>query len=155
MLLRCITFFTLTLLSAGLFSTETTRDGTSEMTASNIESLLKEMSLPFTVGKDGENKPSFRYIHSGKTVIIALYGGSIPSSATSLGISVNFEMKTSLEKVNAWNRDQRFLKVYEESPGTLVLEADIDMGGDPSKKNLERLITRVNRSLLSLPKALE
>jgi hypothetical protein len=88
-------------------------------------------------------------------VIITLYGGTIPNNATSLGLSTNFEMQTTLEKVNSWNQNQRFLKAYQENPGTIVLEADIDMGGDPSKKNLERLITRMNRALLALPKVLE
>ena len=155
MIYRSTAFLALTLLTAGLYSAEQRSENVAEMTASNIESLLKEMNLPFTVGKDEEKKPSFRYISSGKTVIITLYGGTIPNNATSLGLSTSFEMQTTLEKVNSWNQNQRFLKAYQENPGTIVLEADIDMGGDPSKKNLERLITRMNRALLALPNVLE
>jgi hypothetical protein len=56
---------------------------------------------------------------------IYLYGGGDRDRITNLQFSSAFGDKVSLEQVNKWNREKRFLKAYADAEGELCVEWDV------------------------------
>ncbi len=56
---------------------------------------------------------------------IYLYGGCEQDRVTNLQFSSAFGDKVSVEQVNKWNREKRFLKAYMDAEGELCVEWDV------------------------------
>ena len=56
-----------------------------------------------------------------------------------LQLYASFKKKTSLVRINEWNRDKRYTRAYIDKEGDPVLEADLDLEGGSSMGAVKEL----------------
>jgi hypothetical protein len=101
-----------------------------QITTTQIESLLKELELKYTTGKDNEGKDSYTLDVGGLKVTLFLYGGE-EKSAESLSLSTAWDLENwmGMEKVNEWNMERRWTKAWLDNEKDPFLDSSFDFAG--------------------------
>ncbi len=117
------------------------------MPAGDIRQVLADMGAKAEEKKDDEGKTFFMVkSKDGNGFLVFQYGGKGDLS-TSISVSAPFEMKPELEKLNNWNKDTRYTKVYSAGEDTVVLEADLDVSVAPSKAVLQKFLVTFDKAI--------
>ena len=99
------------------------------LTLDDLESLVRGMGLSPT----REKANAVRFKLAGYTTFLLSKGPDIQLYAW-------FDNKVSLEKINDWNRKQRFTRAYKDKDGDAVLECDLDLEGGVTLENVKAFI---------------
>lgn len=109
-----------------------------KMTLDDLESLARGMGLAPT----REKANAVRFKLSGFTAFLLTKGPDIQLYAW-------FNDKVSVQKINDWNKKQRFCRAYLDKDGDAVLESDLDLEGGVTLENIKAFIDTY-RNLLPL-----
>lgn len=81
--------------------------------------------------KDGEGDPMIMSASSGTKFGVSFYNCTNHANCATVQFHAGFDTDPgkapSLEKINAWNRTQRFGRAYLDNEGDPVIEMDIDL----------------------------
>ena len=122
--------------------------------AEAIAALLKGFGSA-RVETDSDGDPRIAGRADGKPYKVHFYGCKENKDCTNIQFWAYWEGAVELEKVNEWNRDTRFGKLYVDADGDLVLEYDVNLIGGISERTLEddgdvwvTLLSRVESGVL-------
>jgi hypothetical protein len=137
-----------TVLAAAAFAVSTPAQAelVSSKSPEAIAGIIRGMGMPAKViAKAGENP----YIESKYNGLVYLVFFMTCDDANKNCKTIQYYMgysdakETTLEKLNAWNRDHRFARAYRDNEGDPVLEMDLDLdfSGLPRENVVESLRT--------------
>ena len=109
-----------------------------KMNLDDLESLARGMGL----SPSREKANAVRFKLSGYTAFLLTKGPDIQLYAW-------FNDKVSVQKINDWNKKQRFCRAYVDKDGDAVLESDLDLEGGVTLENIKAFIDAY-RTLLPL-----
>lgn len=109
-----------------------------------IRTTLSDLKLDTEEGKDDEDKTIFIIkMEEEDFALLYQYGGGDKDQGSSLQM-VYFltpeDAKKAAEKVNEWNRDERFTKAYIGEDGDAYLEQDFDVAAGYEKAAVRKFI---------------
>lgn len=112
-----------------------------------IESQLKKINFPFTQPKDGVYYAS---ILTSDVKFLVKNNGTF----LALSFAVKAPPGTTLDKMNAFNRDQFFARAYLDNDNDPRLEAELDLEGGVSEDAVGRFFLRFASSISTFADAL-
>lgn len=93
-----------------------------------IAEVLRDKGFDVEVTKDDEGDPLIRVTGKGYKYIILFYGCTAGRECTTLGLYAGWTgASADIEKINQWNRDNRFGRAYIDKDNDPVVEMDIDL----------------------------
>ena len=105
-------------------------DVISKMSAGRIERIVKSFSDVTDFTEVDNNTYSFQ---TAKLKIILLNKGD----TMQLHAAFKLKERVSFSRINEWNKTKRFAKAYLDKDGDPVLEADIELTGGVTEKNVK------------------
>ena len=137
-----------TVLAAAAFAVSTPAQAelVSSRSPEAIAGIIRGMGMPAKIiAKAGEN-PYIESKYSGLTYLVFFMtcdDGGKNCKTIQFYMGYSDAKETSLEKLNAWNRDHRFARAYRDNEGDPVLEMDVDLdfAGLPRENVAESLKT--------------
>lgn len=132
----------------------------SEITASEVASIMEIAGYPVKHGTDSQGDPMIESKADRITFTVYFYactaGSSdgAPKSCKELQLAARLtpNQPVALQKINAWNKKQRYLKAYgrdEEANGghrDVALNTDINLTGGVTAANIAAWLRRYQRS---------
>lgn len=122
------------------------------MSADDLRGILKAEKIEFKEEKDDEEKTMFVIKQGDYTTILYQYGAE-GDKCTSLQLRCMFDTddkEVDLDKVNAWNRDERYTKAYHnEDEGVIALEEDLNVAGGVSEDAVKKYVTEFLKEIPS------
>jgi hypothetical protein len=103
-----------------------------------VASALRRADVTLERRLDDQNRPYYRGVTpSGLIFFVYYYGsGNDPSNFMSIQFSASWDIgDTTVEDLNRWNTDYRWLKAYV-ADGSLFVTSDISLVGGVSEANL-------------------
>jgi hypothetical protein len=100
------------------------------ITAPEVAKVLQDKGYKAEVGVDDDGDPKVTSAAEGVKFTVFFYGCNHTPHCTSLTFQAGFHIEGGLtaEKINAWNRDKRFLKGWLDKTNDPYGELDIDAG---------------------------
>ena len=105
-----------------------------QVTAKDPESIARALvasGYRAEMKKDGEGDPMIMSASSGTKFGVFFYNCTNHANCATVQFHAGFDTDPgkapSLEKINAWNRTQRFGRAYLDNEGDPVIEMDIDL----------------------------
>jgi hypothetical protein len=99
----------------------------------SLVAALQNAGYAGKLGADGVGDPMITSGSSGTTFHILFYNCTAHKGCATVQFQVGFDLEKSpgLERINDWNRDQRFGHAYLDKEGDpiLVMDLDLDDGG--------------------------
>ena len=93
------------------------------------DKVIKEISYADTERILGTLKIDYENVSEGTYRFqLAGYKTLLLSKKKNLQLYASFKKKTSLVRINGWNRDKRYTRAYIDKEGDPVLEADLEGG---------------------------
>jgi hypothetical protein len=100
---------------------------------SEIADIVQECGFEADLRTFGDGRAAILSSSGGILFSIHLHGdGERLDRVTTLQFSSSFGDKVTLEQVNRWNREKRFLKAYADDDGELCLEWDVVVSFAPA-----------------------
>jgi hypothetical protein len=103
------------------------------ITLDRLESLLDDNGV--VAKREQVDEGEFLKFASGRFTTLILPYGEGPDFL-SLQFRAGFSVSSTLEVVNAWNKDRRFGKAYLDSVGEPILEYDLDLEGGSTESTV-------------------
>lgn len=101
------------------------------VTASNPESVasvIRGKGFDVELTKDDEGDPMIRAGGKGYKFLVLFYGCTDGRDCTTLGLYAGWtDSSADIDRINRWNRDNRFGRAYIDKDGDPVVEMDIDL----------------------------
>lgn len=120
-----------------------------------IETIMKAFGIA-RLETDSEGDPKISGRADGKVYTVYFYGCTDNQNCKSLQFWTYWDQEVPLDRVNDWNREVRFGKVYIDDEDDLVLEMDVNLVHGIHERTLEedadiwmRLIGRVEKEILA------
>lgn len=110
-----------------------------------LAAILREQGFQARVGKSSNGQPRITSAAGGVNFSITTYSCTPESKGCSIDFFTYWKMSArpmSLERVNDWNREWRFLKAYNDKEGDLNLVFNIELTGGISKAAFVRNFQR-------------
>ncbi|HET9459122.1 MAG TPA: YbjN domain-containing protein [Sphingomicrobium sp.] len=105
-----------------------------QVTAKDPQSIARALlasGYQAEIKKDGEGDPMIMSASSGTRFGVFFYNCTNHANCATVQFHAGFDTDPgkapSLEKINAWNRTQRFGRAYLDNEGDPVIEMDIDL----------------------------
>jgi hypothetical protein len=82
-----------------------------------------------SMGKDGEGAPMISSEHQGTKFKVLFYNCAGERNCATVQFHAGYDLEgaTPLEKINAWNKSQRFGRAYVDGEGDPILQMDLDL----------------------------
>ena len=95
----------------------------------SIAAAMKSAGLGATVGTDGVGDPMISSAHKGTQFKILFYNCVGKRNCATIQFHSSYELGTAvtLDKINNWNRTQRFGRAFLDTAGDPVLQMDLDL----------------------------
>jgi len=105
----------------------------------NIADIIRAMGFQARMDKDGAGDPLIRSSSNGVAFQIEFYGCTDNANCNSLRFYAGYDLRsgTTLDVVNQWNRDKRYLSAYLDDEDDPYLQMDINMAGGVSREAFE------------------
>ena len=137
-----------TVLAAAAFAVSTPAQAelVSSRSPEAIAGIIRGMGMPAKVVKKPGENPYIESKYSGLVYLVFFMtceDGGTNCKTIQYYMGYSDAKETSLEKLNAWNRDHRFARAYRDNEGDPVLEMDLDLdfNGLPRENVVESLRT--------------
>lgn len=95
------------------------------LSGEDLEAILTSMDLKHEKLKDN----AYRISLSGYNVIVFNTGGS-------LQLYAGFDVQSSMEQINEWNKTKRFSRAYIAKDGGSILESDLHVEGGLTRESI-------------------
>ena len=105
-------------------------DVVSKMSAGRIERIVKSFNDVTEFAEKDDNTYSFK----AESLRILLFN---KSDTMQLHAGFKLKERVTLSRINEWNKTKRFAKAYLDRDGDPVLEADIELTGGITEKNVK------------------
>ncbi|WP_347266687.1 YbjN domain-containing protein [Paracoccus sp. (in: a-proteobacteria)] len=106
--------------------------------AAVIVELMQDFGLPATLETDTEGDPMIDSRIDGTHFSVYFYQCDPICASVQLSAGFDLARPLPLERVNEWNRDRRFGKVFVDSSGDPFIEMDIGLADDGvGRKNFD------------------
>ena len=95
-----------------------------------VADLLKSQALPAEFKSPAGETPYIESAHNSQKFLVLLMNcddAKRNCKTIQFYMGYNDAKKTSLEKLNDWNREKRFARAYRDKEGDPVLEMDVDL----------------------------
>ncbi|MDQ1469353.1 MAG: hypothetical protein QOJ99_833 [Bryobacterales bacterium] len=106
------------------------------MTLEDFQKLVQAMGFECNREKDAAGKPESYFIFRAEGYKVV---GQVPAS-TIISLFNIFTDKPSVETYNEWNKLNRFSRVYLDTDGNSVLEAEINLDGGVTREHIESTV---------------
>jgi type 1 fimbria pilin len=95
----------------------------------SIVTALKDAGYEATLGTDGAGDPIITSKHEGSAFKILFYNCTNNTNCATVQFHSGYEIQSgiALDKINAWNRTQRFGRAYLDGEGDPIVEMDLDL----------------------------
>jgi hypothetical protein len=95
----------------------------------SVAGALKEAGYEATLGTDGAGDPVITSKHEGSVFKILFYNCTDNKDCATVQFHSGYELTSgiALDKINAWNRTQRFGRAYLDGEGDPIIEMDLDL----------------------------
>lgn len=94
----------------------------------SVASVIRGKGFEVELTTDNDGDPMIRAEGKGHRFVVFFYGCTAGQDCVTLGLSAVWtESNADVDKVNAWNRDNRFGRAYIDKDGDPVVEMDIDL----------------------------
>ncbi len=121
---------TMTMLGAGLLAAATPAAG-QMVTAKDPQSVItvmQEAGFQAKLEKTEAGDPMIRSASSGSRFTVFFYNCTKGADCATVQFFTGYQKKgLKLERINEWNRDQRFGRAYIDKEGEPVVEMDVDL----------------------------
>jgi len=121
------------------------------VSGSELQRLIQAWGYRADLSTDSESDPIIRSAMSGATVTVVFYGCTKedPKRCDSLQLSSGFilKIKPSREKIDEWNRAQRYLKTFLDKEDDPFAQYDVSLVGGVSADNLKDVFRKFDSSL--------
>ncbi|WP_166652405.1 YbjN domain-containing protein [Enterovirga rhinocerotis] len=110
-----------------------------------LAAVLRELGFQAKIGQSSNGQPRITSAAQGINFSITTYSCSADSKSCSIDFFTFWRMggkSMSLERINDWNREWRFLKAYNDKEGDLNLVFNIELTGGISKTAFTRNFQR-------------
>jgi hypothetical protein len=118
--------------------------------------ILKAFGIARQEANSNNGNPQIDGRADGKAYKLFFYGCTEKANCQSVQFWAYWDLEVPLDRVNAWNKDTRYGKVYLDDDKDLVLEYDINLAHGASDRNFEesadiwvRLLGKVDKELAS------
>ena len=101
-----------------------------------IEAILKGFGIA-RLETDSEGDPKISGRTDGKAYTVHFYNCTDNKDCSSIQFWTYWDEEATLDKVNEWNKDTRFGKLYIDGDNDVILEYDVNLLGGISEKTLE------------------
>lgn len=118
----------------------------SKMTAARMERIVQSINL---VANFNEVENGIYRFETGGLKVLAFNKGE------TLQLFAGFKIKPTFSRINEWNRTRRFAKAYINEQGEACLEADLELTGGVTEKNVKEWIKTYILCLIAFKKHLE
>ncbi|HEY2709779.1 MAG TPA: YbjN domain-containing protein [Caulobacteraceae bacterium] len=98
------------------------------ITAGEVANVLQEKGYKADVGRDDDGDPRVKSAADGVNFTVFFYGCNHTTHCTSVTFQSGFHLDggVSLDKVDSWNHDKRFLKAWRDKENDPYVEMDVD-----------------------------
>lgn len=94
----------------------------------SIASVIRDKGFQVQVSTDDDGDPMIRADGKGYKFTVFFYGCTASHDCTTLGLYSGWTGSSAdVNKVNEWNRENRFGRAYIDKEGDPVIEMDIDL----------------------------
>jgi hypothetical protein len=118
--------------------------------------ILKAFGIARQEANSNNGNPQIDGRADGKAYKLFFYGCTEKANCQSVQFWAYWDVEVAVDRINAWNRDTRYGKVYLDEDKDLVLEYDINLAHGASDRNFEesadiwvRLLGKVDKELAS------
>ena len=114
----------------------------SAVSGKEISAMLSTEGYRPTLGKADDGDPQIKFKVQGKEIYIDFYDCNKSEFCGSLNVSTGWALKTKLDaaKLNQWNADNRYIRVYTDEEKDPFLEDDIDLDGGATMNNVKEFV---------------
>ncbi|MBV9997072.1 MAG: YbjN domain-containing protein [Caulobacteraceae bacterium] len=100
------------------------------ISAEEVAQVLQAKGYKAEIGKDNEGDPKVTSAADGSKFTVFFYGCQHTARCTSLTLQSGFHLEggMTMERINAWNKDNRFLKGWLDNVNDPFVEMDIEVG---------------------------
>lgn len=111
------------------------QDMVSAASPESIADVIRELGFQARMDKDGTGDPLIRSSANGVQFQIEFYGCTDNAQCESLRFYAGYDLRegTTLDVVNEWNKDKRFLSAYLDEEDDPYLQMDINTEGGISR----------------------
>ncbi|PSJ39777.1 YbjN domain-containing protein [Allosphingosinicella deserti] len=104
----------------------------------SIVSILTGLDYPAELGSDGAGDPIITSKHDGSTFKILFYNCTNHKDCATVQFHSSYDLDEtlSLDKINAWNKSQRFGRAYLDGEGDPIIQMDVDLDDGGMSKAL-------------------
>ena len=94
-----------------------------------VAAAMKAAGFAASVGTDAVGEPLISSEHRGTQFKVLFYNCTAKRNCATIQLRSSYDLPkaVSLEKINVWNRSQRFGRAYLDTEGDPVLEMDVDL----------------------------
>ena len=120
-----------------------------------LANILREQGFQARIGKSSDGQPRINSAAGGVNFSVTTYSCTPESKGCSIDFFTYWKTASkplSLEKINDWNREWRFLKAYNDKDGDLNLVFNIELTGGISKRAFVRNFERWTSMLAKFDK---
>jgi hypothetical protein len=118
----------------GLPAAAGAQDVLTEVSPKRMTKILTSMGLEVQETKTDEGKNAAIKFELGGYRVVLFLAKDHSDAQLFVGFT---DRQISLEKMNEWNRDHRFIRGYRDKDGDSVLESDIDFTGGVTEANIK------------------
>jgi hypothetical protein len=100
------------------------------ISADEVAQVLQAKGYKAEVSKDNEGDPKVTSAADGSNFTVFFYGCEHTARCTSLTLQSGFHLEggMTMDRINAWNKDNRFLKGWLDNVNDPYVEMDIAVG---------------------------
>lgn len=108
------------------------------MTGPEVVAWLQNAGYKAELKKDSEGDPMISSAAQGVNFTVYFYDCDGGARCRAIQFSAGFDMKTppTVQKINEWNRDKRYLKAYLDSDGDPRVEYDVNVNAGRTMSGL-------------------
>jgi hypothetical protein len=112
------------------------------ITGAEAVGLLSKEGYQPKLKKADDGDPQITFKLAGKTIYLDFYDCNKSPNCGSLNLSTGWalEKKLDLKKLNTWNADNRYIRVYTDKDNDPYLEADKDLDGGATLENVKEFV---------------
>lgn len=113
------------------------------LTAGEIRTILDDVKIKYDEEKDDEDKTFFVLkLEEDTKVLLYQYGGGEKDQCSSLQLvfAVEGDDSIKVDKMNSWNRDERYTKAYLDDEKNIFLEQDMDLSAGFDKAAVRKFV---------------
>jgi hypothetical protein len=104
---------------------------------SRIEAILKGFGIARVEANSNSGNPQVDGRADGKAYKLFFYGCTENANCKSVGFWAYWDDEVPIDKLNAWNKDTRYGKLYLDDDQDVILELDVNLSKGVAEKTFE------------------